>query len=380
MAKKTLKAKEPIRLREKQLSNGNKSLYLDIYRNGKREYEFLKLYLIPETASDLTAKERNKQTIIQANAIKAQRIIELTNDEAGIKNTNRAKMLLSDWMKHIQELKANKSGGLQNQIAFTTYLLQQYGGDKVRLCDVDKGFCEGFLNFITNEYVSDRVNKPLSKFTARNYYRSLSCALNVAVRSGIIQKNPLQLVEKDYKPQPPESQRVYLTIDEVKRLIETECKKPIYKKAFLFSCFCGLRVSDVARLKWSDINTQNGQMKADIRQKKTDEPLYLPLSENAVKWLPERMDGGEGEPIFKGVSVAHASTIVKDWARAAGITKNVTFHTARHTFATMLLTKGGDLFTVSKLLGHRDISTTQIYAKIVDQKKNDTVNLLNDVF
>lgn len=380
MAKKTLKAKEPIRLREKQLSNGNKSLYLDIYRNGKREYEFLKLYLIPETASDLTAKERNKQTIIQANAIKAQRIIELTNDEAGIKNTNRAKMLLSDWMKHIQELKANKSGGLQNQIAFTTYLLQQYGGDKVRLCDVDKSFCEGFLNFITNEYVSDRVNKPLSKFTARNYYRSLSSALNVAVRSGIIQKNPLQLVEKDYKPQPPESQRVYLTIDEVKRLIETECKKPIYKKAFLFSCFCGLRVSDVARLKWSDINTQNGQMKADIRQKKTDEPLYLPLSENAVKWLPERMDGGEGEPIFKGVSVAHASTIVKDWARAAGITKNVTFHTARHTFATMLLTKGGDLFTVSKLLGHRDISTTQIYAKIVDQKKTDTVNLLNDVF
>lgn len=380
MAKKTLKAKEPIRLREKQLSNGNKSLYLDIYRNGKREYEFLKLYLIPETASDLTAKERNKQTIIQANAIKAQRIIELTNDEAGIKNTNRAKMLLSDWMKHIQELKANKSGGLQNQIAFTTYLLQQYGGDKVRLCDVDKGFCEGFLNFITNEYVSDRVNKPLSKFTARNYYRSLSCALNVAVRSGIIKKNPLQLVEKDYKPQPPESQRVYLTIDEVKRLIETECKKPIYKKAFLFSCFCGLRVSDVARLKWSDINTQNGQMKADIRQKKTDEPLYLPLSENAVKWLPERMDGGEGEPIFKSVSVAHASTIVKDWARAAGITKNVTFHTARHTFATMLLTKGGDLFTVSKLLGHKDISTTQVYAKIVDQKKNDTVNLLNDVF
>ena len=380
MAKKTPKAKEPIRLRQKSLSNGNKSLYLDIYRNGKREYEFLKLYLIPETAGDLTAKERNKQTIIQTNAIKAQRIIELTNDEAGIKNTNRAKMLLSDWMKHFQELKANKSGGLQYQIAFTIHLLRQYGGDKIRLCDVDKSFCEGFLNYITNEYVSDRVNKPLSKFTARNYYRCLNCALNVAVRSEIIPQNPMLLVEKDYKPQPPESQRIYLTIDEVKRLIETECKKPIYKKAFLFSCFCGLRVSDVARLKWSDINTQNGQMKADIRQKKTDEPLYLPLSENAAKWMPERSEGGEGEPIFKGLSVSVASHIVKDWARAAGITKNVTFHTARHTFATMLLTKGGDLFTVSKLLGHKDISTTQVYAKIVDQKKNDTVNLLNDVF
>ena len=80
MAKKAAKAKEPIRLREKVLSNGNKSLYLDIYRDGKRVYEFLKLYLIPETASDPTAKMRNKQTLIQANAIKAQRIIELTNN------------------------------------------------------------------------------------------------------------------------------------------------------------------------------------------------------------------------------------------------------------------------------------------------------------
>ena len=380
MAKKTPKAKEPIRLRQKNLSNGNKSLYLDIYRNGKREYEFLKLYIIPETAGDLTAKERNKQTIIQANAIKAQRIIELTNDEAGIKNTNRAKMLLSDWMKHFQELKANKSGGLQYQIAFTIHLLRQYGGDKIRLCDVDKSFCEGFLNYITNEYVSDRVNKPLSKFTVRNYYRCLNCALNVAVRSELIPQNPMLLVENDYKPQPPESQRIYLTIDEVKRLIETECKKEVYKKAFLFSCFCGLRVSDIARLKWSDINTQNGQMKADIRQKKTDEPLYLPLSGNAVKWLPKKTAGSEEEPIFKGLAVSVASHFVKDWAKAAGITKNVTFHTARHTFATMLLTKGADLYTTSKLLGHKDISTTQIYAKIIDQKKTDAVNLLNDVF
>jgi len=380
MAKKTPKAKEPIRLRQKSLSNGNKSLYLDIYRDGERRYEFLKLYLIPETGSDLTAKERNKQTLIQANAIKAQRIIELTNDEAGIKNTNRAKILLSDWLDHFKQIKGNKSQGLKNQIEFTKYLLSQYKGDKIRLCDVDKNFCEGFLNYITNEYVSDRVNKTLSKFTVRNYYRCLNCALNVAVRSEIIPQNPMLLVEKDYKPQPPESQRIYLTIDEVKRLIETECKKEVYKKAFLFSCFCGLRVSDIARLKWSDINTQNGQMKADIRQKKTDEPLYLPLSGNAVKWLPKKTAGSEGEPIFKGLVVSVASHFVKDWAKAAGITKNVTFHTARHTFATMLLTKGADLYTTSKLLGHKDISTTQIYAKIIDKKKTDAVNLLNDVF
>lgn len=380
MAKKTLKAKEPIRLREKQLSNGNKSLYLDIYRNGKREYEFLKLYLIPETAGDLTAKERNKQTIIQANAIKAQRIIELTNDEAGIKNTNRAKILLSDWLDHFKQIKENKSQGLKNQIEFTKYLLSQYKGDKVKLCDVDKAFCEGFLNYIMNVHISKQTNEHISKFTASNYYLRFNCALNFAVRSEVIPQNPMLLVEKDYKPQPPESQRVYLTIDEVKRLVNTECKKEVYKRAFLFSCFCGLRISDIERLKWCDLSNENGQIRADIRQKKTDEPLYLPLSANAVKWLPERGNAADTDNVFHGLCGGVASHIVKDWAKGAGITKNVKFHTARHTFATMLLTKGADLYTTSKLLGHKDISTTQIYAKIIDQKKTDAVNLLNDVF
>lgn len=380
MAKKTPKAKEPIRLRQKSLSNGNKSLYLDIYRDGERRYEFLKLYLIPETGSDLTAKERNKQTLIQANAIKAQRIIELTNDEAGIKNTNRAKILLSDWLDHFKQIKENKSQGLKNQIEFTKYLLSQYKGDKVRLCDVDKAFCEGFLNYIMNVHISKQTNEHISKYTASNYYLRFNCALNFAVRSEIIPQNPMLLVEKDYKPQPPESQRVYLTIDEVKRLANAECKKEVYKRAFLFSCFCGLRISDIERLKWCDLSNENGQIRADIRQKKTDEPLYLPLSANAVKWLPERGSAADTDNVFHGLCGGVASHIVKDWAKGAGITKNVKFHTARHTFATMLLTKGADLYTTSKLLGHKDISTTQIYAKIIDQKKTDAVNLLNDVF
>ena len=102
--KKAVKAKEPIRLRFKELANGNKSLYLDIYRDGKRQYEFLKLYLIPET--DETAKVRNLNTLQAANAIKAQKVIELTNDEAGVvKTTTRSKMLLIDWMRYYSDHK-----------------------------------------------------------------------------------------------------------------------------------------------------------------------------------------------------------------------------------------------------------------------------------
>ena len=96
--KKVVKAKEPIRLRFKELANGNKSIYLDIYRDGKRSYEFLKLYLIPEV--DESSRLQNSNTLQAANAIKAQRVIELTNSEAGvIKTSSRSKMLLIDWMK-----------------------------------------------------------------------------------------------------------------------------------------------------------------------------------------------------------------------------------------------------------------------------------------
>ena len=100
--KKPIKAKEPIRIRFKAIANGNKSIYLDCYHNGKRSYEFLKLYLIPETTE--AAKVQNANIMQVANAIKAQRMIELANNQAGIKaNTQLSKMLLVDWMQVYQK-------------------------------------------------------------------------------------------------------------------------------------------------------------------------------------------------------------------------------------------------------------------------------------
>lgn len=102
--KKPTKVKEPIRLRMKPLSDGSKSLYLDIYRDGKRTYEYLKMYIIPET--DNNARKRNQVTMDAANAIKSKRIIELTNGEAGIEN--REKVFLLDWMNTYKENQAKR--------------------------------------------------------------------------------------------------------------------------------------------------------------------------------------------------------------------------------------------------------------------------------
>ena len=100
MAKKSIqpKIKEPVRLRSKKLADGSESLYLDIYRDGRRSYEFLKLYIHPETGPQI--KTLNSETMKTANTIKMERILEITHNEAGLKHTSsRAKMLLKDWMQ-----------------------------------------------------------------------------------------------------------------------------------------------------------------------------------------------------------------------------------------------------------------------------------------
>lgn len=394
--KSPLKAKEPVRLRFKTLSNGNKSIYLDMYRNGQREYEFLHLYIVPESTP--IDKMQNARTIEAANAIKSQRILELTNEEAGLKQTSKGKMLLSDWMQRYHNLQHTRSKSMQLRILKTAELLQQYAGNKVRLKDVDKEFCTGFADWLQNDYLPQRGNitpkrirnkqtadrmqpKRIKAVTAHNYFVILTCALNEAVRQGIIEKNPCQLMNQTDKIKVPESQRTYLTIDEVRKLIKTDSPSPETKQAFLFSCFCGLRISDILRLQWKNVVIDGEQARIVLVMKKTKAPLYLPLSKQALNYIPLRSGASDSDKVFSLPSQVCMNRALKKWAAKAGITnKNVSFHTARHTFATTLLTEGADLYTVSKLLGHSEISTTQIYAKIIDKKKDEAVNLLDNLF
>ena len=139
-------------------------------------------------------------------------------------------------------------------------------------------------------------------------------------------------------------------------------------------------MGDIQSLTWGDIILDGEQYRAKIVMKKTQKTLYLPLSGEALKWMPERGDAKDTDKIFCLPYHTYINVVLKTWAQNSGITKKVTFHTARHTFATMMLTLGADLYTTSKLLGHTQVKTTQIYAKIVDKKKDEAVNLVNDVF
>ncbi len=375
--RKTAKVKEPIRLRMKPLSNGSKSLYLDIYRNGMRSYEYLKMYIIPEV--DDNARKQNIATMTAANAIKSKRIIEMTNGEAGIKTPDdKPKMLLSEWMQQYMDNQESRGKKGLHQVKVAMQILKYYAGEQVTMEDVDKTFCKGYINYLLTEYQPQ--GKPISRFTAQNYYRVLNCALNAAVRADIIKVNPSNKLDNSEKIRRPESKREYMTIEEIRALMATPMDYPAVKKAYLFSCFCGLRISDIIGLKWKNVYIDNGQYRLEVVMQKTKEPIYLPLSQEALRWMPERGEKSAEDQVFDLPSPTYINVILKPWAKAAGIDKHFTFHTARHTFATMMLTLGADLYTTSKLLGHADVKMTQVYAKIVNRKKDEAVNLVNGLF
>ena len=370
--KKQAKAKEPITIRFKKLANGNQSIYLDCYVDGKRTYEFLKLYLVPET--DAQAKAKNKNALQAATALKSQRIMDIANGKAGLQKANRSKVLFSDYMKAYRGIKQAKGRSEEHakQIDNLCNHLHAYGIDKVELSDVDKKICLGFIQYLNNT--------DLSQGTRYKYFSMLISALNYAVKEGYIPFNPTNQIKNEDRIKRAESHREFLTVDELKSMMATPCKNEAVKNAYLFSCFCGLRISDVRALKWGNIYMDAGQLRIRIIVKKTNRELVLPISDEAKAFMPEREEKQDDEQVFNLPTLPHANIVLKKWAADAGVNKHLSFHTSRHTFATMGLTAGADLYTVSKLLGHTDVSTTQIYDKIIDKKKDEAVNKIGALF
>lgn len=388
--KQTVKLKEPVRIRFKQLSNGNQSIYLEYYTGdvirkenyvgGKRKYEFLKLYLIPERTREDKAK--NETTLALAKVIQSKRIVEVQNDAHGFQNTNKSRVNLLDYLENIGKQSAEQgSRNYARTVLNTVRALKLFRGDYIAFRDVDKEFLSEFTDFLrqmpkASKYGVLKAGGRLSNNSVVSYYGTLRTAINRAYKEGIITVNPTKEFDFASKVRQEPSRREYLTIDELKTLINTECRHEIVKRAFLFSCLCGLRVSDIRKLRWCDLQRSGRCVRIEITMQKTKEPLYLPISDEALKWLPERGEAGDSDFIFPLTHEGTVNDTLQHWAKVAGITKHISFHVARHTHATMMLTLGADLYTVSKLLGHKNIATTQIYAKIVDKKKEEAIGLI----
>ena len=370
--------KESVTLREKKLANGNISLYLDVYRDGKRSYEFLKLYITK--ASNPLEREVNRQTRATAQAIKAKRQIELQNNEYGFNSQFKADTPFLEYYRKLCEDRAKNKESRSNYQNWYSCLkhLERYCSEDTTFKDVTPEWVEGFKTFLDTtgkdlhktKYENGDPAKPLAQNSKVSYFNKFRACINQAYDDRIIAINPLRGVER-FKQE--DTKRVFLTFEEVKDLAKTPCRNVVLKKAFLFSCLTGLRKSDIERLKWGDVEEFGEYTRINFKQKKTGGRQYLDLSDQAVPFMGER--GKDNELVFEGFKYSGYLLLeLSKWCMRAGIKKDVTFHTGRHTFAVLMITEGVDLYTVSKLLGHKEISTTQIYAKVVDKKRQDAVN------
>lgn len=352
----------------RQRKKGKKiSLYLDYYSKGKRQYEYLQLYLMaePETGS-LTRqqKDENKKILQLAESIRAKRHLEIHNSIYDFQDSEKLKGNFLMYFDTLTEKRKESTGNYGNWDSVGKHL-KKYCPNDITFSRVNSQWVQGFRDYLEEEATS-KGGKPLSQNSKYSYFNKLRAALKQAVRDGIMKYNPSEQV-KAFKQ--GETQREYLTLEELQAITKVECDIKPLKTAFLFSCLTGLRWSDINKLVWSEVqHSEHMGNHIRFRQKKTKGAETLPISQQARDMLGE--EKAQDKRVFVGLRYsAWYNVKLLQWVMKAGITKNITFHCARHTYATLQLSLGTDIYTVSKLLGHRELKTTQIYAKVIDDKK-----------
>lgn len=364
----------------KQSKKGTISLYLEIYKGyaetkeGKRkpirDYEYLDLYLIDKPSNPID-KQSNKENLKLAESIKAKRELEIKNGSYGFTNEFKKQTNFIEYFKNLVSKKETK-GNLGNWYS-TQIHLENFAGTNVTFKDIDLQFAERFKEYLNKAKKKD--GKPLSNNSKASYFAKFRACLNEAVKEKIIYGNPA-VETGNFKT--IESQREYLTLDELRKLAQTECRYEVLKRAFIFSCLTGLRWSDIQNLLWRDVQTTGTNWRVHFKQQKTKGQQYLDINQQAKELMLEQ--GKPDERVFIGLQYSdYFNVALQMWVLKAGITKHITFHCARHTFAVLQLTLGTEIYTLSKMLGHSELKTTQIYAKIVDEKIKEAVNKIPDI-
>lgn len=376
--------KDPIKLRRRLQATGNTSLYLDIYVDGKRSYEYLRLYLIPEKSR--ADKEKNRQTLALAEAVRGKRLVDIQNGRYGFDESYKLETNFLDYYVRLCEKHCGKAGYARSWGNWQSCLqhLRKYCRPDTTFRDVTPEWINGFKEYLDKTAkVKDRrkkittldATKPLSQNTKVRYFERFKSCINQAYEDRIIAHNPLRGIE-GFKAE--ERERTYLTFDEVRAMAAGECRYPDLKRAFLFSCLTGLRKSDIEKMTWREVKQQGEFTRIIFKQKKTGWQEYLDISPEAVPFMGERKD--DDALVFEGFHYsAYVIVELRAWAMRSGVNKYITFHTGRHTFAVLMLDLGAEIYTVQKLLGHKNITTTQIYANIMDKRKQEAVAMIPHV-
>ena len=372
-----------VSIEKRKVKGGKVNLRLVYYhgsttdKNGKttkhRDIETLDLYLYEKPRSSIE-RQHNKDTQKLADTIKAKRIVEHESGKHGFKAPTKEKASFSEFFILIMEEKKKNTAASSYAIWDSSYkqLLKYCSNSELFFWEITPDFVQGFKSYLQHE-AKTKSNKLLSANTASNYFNKFRAVIKKAHNQGIITTNPLQDIDSIKQE---DNKREYLELSELKKLVQTDCNNDVLKRAFLFSCLTGMRWSDINKLLWDEIKKTDDGYRVVFHQKKTKGLQYLDLSAQAYSLMGERV----ADRVFTGLRYSsYNNTELLRWCLDAGVLKHITFHSARHTFAVSQLTMGTDIYTVSKLLGHSELKTTQIYADIIDAQRKEAMLKIPDI-
>ncbi|MDR1901166.1 MAG: site-specific integrase [Treponema sp.] len=341
-------------------------LYLDIYLGGKRTWESLHLTLTND-------KNQNKEILRYADICRSKRETQLLTSSWDIQDPIAGRKKLITYLEERAKERVNNdyiTGCIR-------YLKEYANGSTIQLSQITPQWIDGFQKYLLN--VKKKNGTVLSATTAYDYSKAIRMALRKAVRDNVLIKNPAESVKG--LPE-PETELIFLNVNEVQKLADVELGGNLgaeVRRAFVFACYTGLRISDIKSLKWGDI--ERDPLQIIKRQKKTQRTAYIPLKDTAWKLIDDGNDHNPDDKIFYYLSRGEAQTnsYLKKWAKKAGVNKPVGWHTARRTFATWELENGADIYTVAKLLGHKNIKQVAKYAQATDKLRRNAVDALPEI-
>ena len=360
-----------VTLRTRPLKNGMLSYYLDYYP-GYRDQETMKtirheglnIYIY---ANPKNERERNFNATMseKAEAIRCRRFESIVNDRYDFFDRHKLK---ADFLEYYRrQLRKH-----DQKWEFVYHHFYNFVHGKCTFEEIDIDLCNKFREYLLNAKQLRRDGR-ISKNSASGYWSTFRGLLKILYRNQLIKTNINDFLDKIETEDTPKD---YLSVEELYKLAETPCKKPILKTAALFSCLTSLRISDILSLQWHEIIdfAAGGKCVHTITQKTKTEDI-IPISDEALQLIgysPEKTG-----LVFKGLKRSWTQQPMKEWIRKAGITKNITFHSYRRTYATLQGAAGTDIRTIQSNMAHKSITTTQRYMKVVDSNKREASNRIS---
>ena len=257
----------------------------------------------------------------------------------------------------------------------TTFIKERYHRDDMAFRELTSDFIREFDFYL-------RYDLQSSHNTVWVYTMPVLALVELAIKKGLIRDNPFQ----DYEINMEETDRGYILKEDVEKLmmcVPSHQRYELVKDLFIFSCFTGLAYADIKKLTRNNIQSFfDGHQWIISRRKKSDIASNVRLMEIPKRIIEKYQGTTRNEFIFPVPTNATCNTHIGKLVEKAEIIteQKVTFHTAIHTFGTMFLTEGVPLESLSKMMGHKNISTTQIYAKITSQKISKDMDLVTPKF